>query len=231
MIAQIHHGDWRDVFATWPTEAVVIIDPPYGVKHRRTQPTCWRGNSRFTHQPTDTSTPIIVNDHSTEERDEALERLAWVAAAVFGPRRIDRIRPWRDPREILILDKGEGVGVGDVSLPWKPCWESIAIYGEGWAGHRGSGILRGPKIAYQAGAAPNGRIHPNEKNLDVCRELVRKAPDGLPIIDPFMGSGTVGAAAMLEGRDYYGAELVRQYFDDAAARLGITHGPLFEEAT
>lgn len=83
-------------------------------------------------------------------------------------------------------------------------------------------------IAYSAGNAPNGRRHPNQKNLRVCEELVSKAPPGLPIVDPFMGCGVVGVAAVKHGRDYFGAEIDPSYFADASLCLGVTHGPLFD---
>lgn len=229
-VVSIHCGDWRDVAASWPTPCVLICDPPYGIKHRRTSSHIWRNSATFKHRPVDTTTPIIIGDHDLTERNDALEFIGWTSAAVFGPKRIDRIPPWGDPRDILILDKGEGAGVGDVSLPWKPCWETIAIYGPDWKGHRGSGILRGPVIAYSEENAPNGRDHPNKKSFAVVLELVAKAPPGLPIVDPFGGTGIVGSACAYHGRDYYGAEIDPAYFKKMSDRLGVTNGPLFAAA-
>lgn len=223
----LHCGDWRDVFSTWPDPCALIVDPPYGIRHRRTSSHIWRNNERFTKQPVDTCVPIIVGDHDVSERNAALERIRWHVAAVYGPRRLDRIPPWGDPREVLIVDKGEGVGVGDVSLPWKPCYETIAIYGHGWHGRRGSAVLRGTVIAFKHGNAPNGRRHPNQKNLDNLRELVSKTPIGMPIVDPFMGCGTAGVAAVLEGRDFYGAEIVPEYFATVEELIGGAYGSLF----
>lgn len=226
MIVSLHRGDWREAYASWPAACALIIDPPYGVKHRKTSSRPWRDDKGFEAREVDTSAPIIAGDHSTEERDDALTMIAWSVAAVFGPRRIDRVKPWGDPREILTLDKGEGVGAGDLDLPWKPCTDSIAIYGRGWQGKRTSSILRGAVIAFGPNA-PNGRKHPNQKSLRVCRELVSKAPLGMPIVDPFMGSGMMGVAAILDGRDYYGAEIVPEYHAVASALVGEAYGPLF----
>jgi site-specific DNA-methyltransferase (adenine-specific) len=39
------------------------------------------------------------------------------------------------------------------------------------------------------------------------------------ILDPFMGSATVGAACLAEGRDYVGIEVDQAYFDIACRRL------------
>ena len=52
------------------------------------------------------------------------------------------------------------------------------------------------------------------------RWLVRLVcpPDGL-LLDPFMGSGTSGAAAALEGRRFCGIELEAAYLEIATARI------------
>ena len=39
-------------------------------------------------------------------------------------------------------------------------------------------------------------------------------------MDPFMGSGTTGVAALLHGRNFWGCEISQKYFEIADARLG-----------
>jgi site-specific DNA-methyltransferase (adenine-specific) len=57
------------------------------------------------------------------------------------------------------------------------------------------------------------------------RWLVRLATpeDGL-VLDPFCGSGTTGAAAVLEGRRFHGVELDRAYAAIARARIAHRSG-------
>jgi DNA modification methylase len=54
------------------------------------------------------------------------------------------------------------------------------------------------------------------------------------IIDPFMGSGTTGVAALKLGKDFIGIEREERYFEAACRRLreanGDDLGPLFGEA-
>ena len=51
------------------------------------------------------------------------------------------------------------------------------------------------------------------------REMVKIAPlDGL-VLDPFLGSGTTGLAALTEGRRFVGVEQSPHYADAAAARF------------
>jgi len=63
------------------------------------------------------------------------------------------------------------------------------------------------------------REHLTEKPLSVMRELVRIAAPGGLVLDPFAGSGTTGAAALLEGRSFLGFELSAEYLEIARARL------------
>lgn len=72
------------------------------------------------------------------------------------------------------------------------------------------------------GRAPTKKVttHPNEKCIEWMRTLVRLVtPSGGLVLDPFMGSGTTGAAALLEGRQFVGVERDPQRFDEAAQRL------------
>lgn len=46
------------------------------------------------------------------------------------------------------------------------------------------------------------------------------------IMDPFMGSGTTGCAAVLEGRDFIGIELDKGYFEMAKKRIEKTQSEL-----
>lgn len=63
-------------------------------------------------------------------------------------------------------------------------------------------------------------IHPTVKPTDLMRYLCRliTPPDGV-ILDPFMGSGSTGKAAMLEGFRFIGIEQSSEYFAIACARI------------
>ena len=76
--------------------------------------------------------------------------------------------------------------------------------------------------------------HPTVKPTDLMRYLVRLVtpPDGI-VLDPFMGSGSTGKAAMLEGFGFVGIERELEYIDIAKARIGaaVDTAPLFREYT
>jgi hypothetical protein len=63
--------------------------------------------------------------------------------------------------------------------------------------------------------------HPTVKPLALCRWLVRLiTPPGGTVLDPFMGSGSIGCAALAEGLEYVGVEREREHCDTAAQRIG-----------
>jgi site-specific DNA-methyltransferase (adenine-specific) len=63
--------------------------------------------------------------------------------------------------------------------------------------------------------------HPTVKPLALMRWLIRLlCPPGGQVLDPTVGSGTTGAAAVLEGRRFLGIELESAYVEIAAARIG-----------
>lgn len=63
-------------------------------------------------------------------------------------------------------------------------------------------------------------IHPTVKPTDLMRYLCRLVtPPGGTVLDPFMGSGSTGKAAMLEGFRFIGCELSPEYLEIARARI------------
>lgn len=62
--------------------------------------------------------------------------------------------------------------------------------------------------------------HPTVKPTDLMRYLCRLVtPPGGIVLDPFMGSGSTGKAAMLEGFSFIGCELSEEYAAIANARI------------
>jgi DNA modification methylase len=65
-----------------------------------------------------------------------------------------------------------------------------------------------------------GNNHPTVKPTALMRYLVRLVtPPGGTVLDPFMGSGSTGKAAILEGFDFIGIELDQEYFKIAQKRI------------
>ena len=78
------------------------------------------------------------------------------------------------------------------------------------------------------GATARKNNHPTVKPVALMRWLVRLVtPPGGITLDPFMGSGTAGVAAVLEGFRYIGVELSAEYHQIAVAR--IEHAQTYPE--
>jgi DNA modification methylase len=60
--------------------------------------------------------------------------------------------------------------------------------------------------------------HPAQKPVEVMRWCVGLV-DSATILDPFMGSGTTGVAAVQLGRKFIGVEIQPSYFDIACQRI------------
>lgn len=67
---------------------------------------------------------------------------------------------------------------------------------------------------------PRANVHPTVKPTDLMRYLCRLVtPPGGVVLDPFMGSGSTGKAARLEGFQFIGIEREEEYLEIARARI------------
>jgi len=200
--ATLYLGDCRDILPTLGKVDAVVTDPPYGMAYQSGHATdeLWAAGR------------TIAGDETTEARDAVL---AWAEnrpCLCFGTWRIERPAA---AKMVLIWNKGGALGMGDLSIPWKPDHEEIYVLGRGFIGSRDCGsVLYHPPVQSMA---KNGRVHPTEKPVGLMKMLLRKVPG--TILDPFMGSGTTGVAAVQMGRDFIGIEREPKYFDIACRRI------------
>lgn len=82
------------------------------------------------------------------------------------------------------------------------------------------------------GERGEGNDHPTVKPLMLMRYLCRltRPPSGGVVLDPFMGSGTTGIAAVMEGRGFIGIEKHLPYFEIAKSRIGKAQPEPVQEA-
>lgn len=192
------HGDCREVTA-WLKADVLVTDPPYGVAHV----SGWKPNA-------------IEGDATTDARDAALNLWGGARPAlVFGTWRCDRPE---GTRALLVWDKGEWPGMGDLKLPWGPSHEEVYVLGDGFVGAREGTVVR-------INRTPAVRVdHPTPKPLPLMERLIAKCPPGV-IADPFAGSGATLLAARAQGRRAVGVEIEERYCELIASRLA--QGDLF----
>lgn len=204
--ATIFHGDCREI-TDWLTADVLVTDPPYGIAFRSGMAGAGLDTPETANRPRS-----IVGDDDTSVRDIALTMWGDRPALVFGT--------WKRPRptatrQVLTWAKGDHLGMGDLSLPWRPNTEEIYVLGSGFSGHRGSAVLDFPGPVTHAS---KGRHHPHQKPVELLRELIGKCPPGV-VADPFMGSGSTLRAAKDLGRRAIGIEVDERYCEIAARRL------------
>ena len=114
---------------------------------------------------------------------------------------------------VLVWDK-QWIGPGgDVGL--RPAYELVGLVTlNGWKLPNRS--LPDIWQCQWSSQRPNG--HPAEKPEALVARLITESP-GETILDPFMGSGTTGVAALKAGRTFVGIELDEIWFDAACRRI------------
>jgi site-specific DNA-methyltransferase (adenine-specific)/modification methylase len=80
----------------------------------------------------------------------------------------------------------------------------------------------------------NGKVHPTQKPISLMKWCIRHLDNPQTVLDPFMGSGSTGVAALHIGLSFIGIERDPDYFEIAVRRIreanGDDAGPLFGEA-
>lgn len=88
----------------------------------------------------------------------------------------------------------------------------------GQSGHS-AGLAPG-SVEARFTTTPSKNDHPTVKPIALMRYLARLiTPEGGLILDPFAGSGTTGCAAVLEGFDFIGIEMIERYVEIARRRI------------
>jgi DNA modification methylase len=208
--ATLYRGDCLELLPALRAD-VMVTDPPYGID----------ANSNWQGKHGDCS---IAGDATTLVRDEALRLANVEGAIIFGS--------WKRPKPlgtkaVLIWDKSERSGMGDLKFPWKPNSEEIYVIGDGFVSERrDSSVLR-----YTPHLPCVGNVretdHPYQKPLDLMSYLISKTVG--TVLDAFMGSGTTGVACAGLDRKFIGIEINETYFDIACSRIEAAYaqGRLF----
>lgn len=107
----------------------------------------------------------------------------------------------------LVWDKLNTGDFADCELAWTNLPKAVRRLRFMW-----NGMLR-------AHGEPRGD-HPTQKPIGVMKWCIEHLPcDVQTILDPFMGSGTTGVAAVKMGKTFIGIERERKYFDIACRRI------------
>ena len=114
-------------------------------------------------------------------------------------------------RTALVLNKHQGISYAGR----KPTDKYKTRHNACWFG------VEYPKATYNSTWQKKHQIyHPTVKNVEFLSWLIQisSLPEEL-IFDGFMGTGSTALAALMNGRDYLGAEINREYFETAQKRI------------
>ena len=199
----LYLGDCREILPTLGKVDAVVTDPPYGVglaanynyKDRQSY-------ASFDDTPENISEIVVPTIAACRE-------MATRVALTPGVKNLFR---YPRPDHIGAIYYPAGAGCNSWGFT---CWQPIIFYGKDPYGGKGS---RPDSFESTEAAEKNG--HPCPKPIGQMLKLVERATlRGETILDPFMGSGTTGVAAVRLGRRFIGIEIDPGYFDISCRRL------------
>lgn len=119
-------------------------------------------------------------------------------------------------RGIVAWDKGEAARAPHVGYFRHQC--EYVVWGTrgGMVVENGLGPFPG---CFRVPVLLSDKHHMTGKPTLLMSQLVQVVPPGGVILDPFMGSGTTGVAAVQNGREFIGIEMEQGYFDVAQRRI------------
>ena len=100
---------------------------------------------------------------------------------------------------------------------------SLAMCEQAWTNKKG------PAKIYKQSVLSYRKEHPTQKPVELMAWCIEQLGNPETILDPFMGSGTTGVAAIQLGRKFIGIEREPKYFDIACKRIeqAVAQGQLF----
>jgi site-specific DNA-methyltransferase (adenine-specific) len=213
----LHLGDCREILPSLGKIDAVVTDPPYGQNHKVN--TFYARGKRDHAMVQRNGKTLIVRPNVYEPvigDDKPFDPLPWLGLApevlLWGAHKFaDRLPPggwlvWDKVPTGKLRDQGDGEAAWinrDVPMRiFRLLWDGLCV-GVG-AGHE---VTAGQK-----------RHHPTQKP-EVLMIWCLGFIEGETILDPFMGSGTTGVAAVKLGRKFIGIEIEPKYFDIACRRI------------
>ena len=189
--ATLYLGDCVDILHTLPEVDAVITDPPYGLGDKLHGTGAGEWGTLYTEK----------NGFSWDQ-----EVPNWFAeyavnqkcSVVWGGNYFD-LPP---SRCLLIWDKMQEHTSGHAEVAWTNLDKPIRTF-------------RFARVQL----ASEGKQHPTQKPLTLMKWCIEQAGNPERILDPFMGSGTTGVAAIQMGRKFIGIEREPKYFEIACKRI------------
>lgn len=192
--ATLYLGDCRDILPTLGRVDAVVTDPPYGFLSGASGQGAGKLKNRTLNRA-NTAWDVAPEDSLLAEvirsGDEAI---------VWGG-------------NYFSLPPCRGLLVWDKQQPW-PNFSAAEV---AWTTlDRPAAMFR---LSSSLGDKGENNPHPTVKPLELMRWTLGFVSQAKSILDPFMGSGSTGVAAVTDGRDFIGIEAEERYFEIACRRI------------
>lgn len=183
-------GDCREVLPTLSRVDAVVTDPPYGIGYSL-NPIVGKGKTKSNHAATEWDVAPIVDLRSILAHGK--DQIVWGGNYYDLP----PTRGW-----LSWFKPDAPPSLGNFELAWTNLDRTSR------------------QISCSIAATNAERIgHPTQKPLTVMMWCLGFVPDASTILDPFMGSGTTGVAAINLERQFIGIEVEPRYFEIACRRI------------
>ena len=214
--------DLSDFDESWLVDAV-ITDPPYGQAYKVN--TFYKGGARDNAVLQRNGKTLMVHPNVYPDihgDDAPFDPSPWLDVApsvlMWGAHKFAHRLP---PGGWLVWDKvptGKVRDQGDGEAAWINQDKPMRIYRLLW-----DGLCVGKGARHEVTAGQQ-RHHPAQKPEALMRWCIQQADlkDATPneiILDPYMGAGSTGVAAIQLGRKFIGVEIEPRYFDIACERI------------
>lgn len=223
--ATLYLGDCRDVLPKLGKVDAVIGDPPYSVSV---------AGAKVVNRP---GKGVRTLDFFQGDTDwQTMATLVAQAFALAIESKPKTVVAWCGHRQIgPLAELLEGAGYSTRLLFWRKKCPPPSPPGAGFAqsveqavyGYLPGRAWNGGQYDFNCFETDSYRFgqpgkvdHPTQKPLELMRWNVRwLTNENDTILDPFMGSGSTGCAAMDSGRHFIGIEREEKYFDIACRRI------------
>lgn len=207
--ARLILADCMEVLPTLPKVDAVITDPPYGIDYgRHGSFSASHGWGKLREQVEwDVDRPAReVFDLMAASVQKGGSMIVW-----GGNYFTDYLPP---TMQWLVWDKGQrNFSLADCEFAWSSQRRAARVFDYS-----------------RSQAMQDGKQHPTQKPVALMAWCIEQAGNPQTILDPFMGSGTTGVAAIQLGRKFIGIEREPRYFEIACERIrrAVDQGRLFE---
>lgn len=195
----LYCGDCMEVLPTLEKVDAVVSDPPYGIRFLK------GAGGLGIHPGRVRNLKPIYGD------DKPFDPSPWTKwpCVLFGANHYYARLP--DGGTFHTWDKSRGVGPNDSFSDAEYVWTSDRRKSEVFR-YLWKGVL-------QDGEKGFPKFHVSQKPIEVMRWAIGLTVEARHILDPFMGSGSTGVAAVKLGRKFVGIEIDPDYFDIACRRI------------